>query len=173
MAKKKAERSIAEDRQINKYDLDGECEHHPSIYHYWSKRRADAHAAATAAADRVKVVKAEVNLDYRKRATAGEDLGAKPTEAFVASLIDADGRVADARMERAEAWHQYGILDAAVSSLEHKRTMINGLMDLWARQYYSAPGGKRRDEDLTDTRGRELRGNLNERPREDEDEEDG
>ena len=167
---KKEERDFKVDVTIDKFNLDEECEQHASIYRYWAEARARARARAERAVEEVKKVKAQVDIETRKQIAKGKDLGFKPSETSIATFRDQNERVILAREARVDAWEDYGVYDSAVQAMEHRRTELSNLVDLWMKSYYAGPQSRQRDE--VDDAAADVRRNLNKGKRSEETEED-
>lgn len=154
---KKEERVFSNDIKINKYKLDDECEQHSSMYHYWSDALADAKTDLDRLKEQKEVIVAERDQYLRKN--WDESRWGKQTEPAIKAKLMTDEKVAKIREDFLDAQANVYTLQSAVSSFEHRKSMLDNLVTLFVRQYYSGPNGKR--EGMTDQMGDEVRDNLN------------
>ena len=143
------ERDFSQDIRINRFKLDEECEQHSSNYYYWAEQLSDAKKDADAAKDKLKLVLAEQETMIRENAKKS---GAKITEAGVSAELEQDEAVQVARRNLRVCQSTQYHLEAGISALEHKKKMLDNLVQLWMKSYYSAPGRTATDEGSDDIR---------------------
>jgi len=148
--------NFEDDVRINRFQLDTECEVQASRYHYWAELLAEAKARVNRLDNRLKAVMAEAELDLRKTA---EMNGAKTTESGIKAQLEVQEEVRAARKSLADAWATQYHLEAGVKALEHRRTELSNLVELYCKAYYSAPEGQRPNADTEAAQG--IRKGLN------------
>lgn len=129
--------------EIDKNRLDKECERQPLLMHEMAVNQADEDdRVATAKAD-LDIVQAEVELLIREDpARFLKNAGAKITESMIDCLVKVSKRYQQALRALNAAKHAAGIAAAGVSAAEHKKRMIEKLVELQGRDYFAAPSGK-------------------------------
>lgn len=130
------ERDFKEDVKINRFKLDKECEQHPSKYLYWSEKLAEQKAELDKLKDRLDLIKSSAELDYR----ANPRDGAKVTESTIKAMVDSDPGIVELKKSINECKSDVYTLQAAVSSLEHKKSSLDNLRHLFIAGYFSNPG---------------------------------
>ena len=147
------------DISINKYRLADECLSHASLYFNYADACAQAKLAMNRAADKLSLVKAEINIHIRGDYTSK---GIKFTEALVASEIEKDAAVIAARDELREAEETYARLQVAVQAMEARKGELDNLVKLYVAGYFAEPNAigqaqEMSNENVSDS----IRGNLN------------
>ena len=136
------------DLSINKYKLDEECLSHSSLYFRYAEASITAKSEVSKADDNLKLVTAERNIAIRKAYTGA---GAKFTEAVIASELEKDAEVLEAKEKLRNAQEVYAKLQVAVSAMESRRSQLDNLVKLYCAGYFSTP-----------TASNETRKNVNE-----------
>lgn len=159
---------------IDKNILDDEWLGQPKLYFNWAVQLEDARAAFEEVKAEFDVVKAEVdlairndpgNVDYDLPKDAVEK--GKVTEKMVAAALLQQTEYKDAQQAVFSAKHRVGILQAAVTALDHRKKALEKLVDLHGQKYFASP---RASEDSREAmgkvekksvrrRGKKLRGN--------------
>lgn len=147
------------DISINKYRLADECLSHASLYFNYADACAQAKLAMNRAADKLSLVKAEINIHIRGDYTSK---GIKFTEALVASEIEKDAAVIAARDELREAEETYARLQVAVQAMEARKGELDNLVKLYVAGYFAEPNAigqaqEMSNENVSDS----IRVNLN------------
>jgi len=107
---------------------------------------ADAMQARDEAKAKMSVVAAEVERDIR---TDPDAFGlSKVTEAVVASTIVAQPEHKKALKEFNKACHGCLVLQAAVTALAHRKSSLQGMTDLFLRQWYADPTSAEQPKEL-------------------------
>lgn len=155
------------DIKINRYKLETECEEHASMYHYYSSQLAEAKTELDKASDNLKYRLSELELDVRKNWESYSD--SKMTEAGVKAILETNEKIVKAKEEEREAQHEVNVLTAAVYSLDHRKTMLDNLVTLLVKGFYSVPNGQKR-EGINESIEKDLRKNMNRRRKEEDEE---
>lgn len=149
---------FATDVKINRFKLPQECEEHSSLYQYYADLLADARVDVDVEKDRLNIVEAERELDIRKNPPESP----KITEAVIKALVQSDGKVVKRKGKLGGAKDGLYHLEAAVTALEHRKRMLDSLVQLLIAGYYSAPKTERKpDMKETDKASANVRGKLN------------
>ena len=135
--------NFSDDVKINRFKLEEENEIQPSLYHLYASQQAEARTAKDAASDKVKLVKSQRELHYRRNPP--DDL--KITESVVTALVEQDTVVQEALAEYRKVQEILSVLDAAVSSLDTRKAALNNLTELFVKDYYN---GKGKEESASD-----------------------
>lgn len=130
-----------EDLQINKYKLDAECENQANLYGRYAVEYAEAQAEQDKAENSLKLTMAEVDLSIR------ENSDKKPTESAINSMVLMSEEVKKAKRRLEEASERVYLLNAQVRAFEHKKAMLDGLIQLYIKNYYATPDGGKLDND--------------------------
>lgn len=130
---------------VDEHNLDEEWKQQPALYHRYARKLADArHKEAECKAD-LEVTCAE--LERAIRATPERYGVSKVTEALVEATVKVQAEYQRAVKAYNDARYNVGILSAAVDALSHKKSALENLVSLWARDYFSTPRLKG-DDDL-------------------------
>ena len=136
------EKDFRDDLNINRFKLEDECEKQPSLYGYWADLLSDARARKDAEEDRLDLISAEIELQYRSMDTLPGKI--KSTEAAIKACMSGNEKLetqrAKVRAAKAEIYH----LEVAVKALEQKKSSLDNLVTLFTKGFYSQPDGKRR-----------------------------
>lgn len=159
IAKKSKERQFdfEKDLSINKYKLDEECLSHSSIYFRYAEASITAKAEVSKAEDNLKLVSAERNIAIRK---AYSDAGAKFTEAVIASELEKDAEVIEAKEKLRNAQEVYAKLSIAVSAMDARKSQLDNLVKLYCSGYFSVTTSSAKNN-INEQTAREVRKNLN------------
>lgn len=158
MKKEEYGEDFAKDVKINRFKLAEECEQHSSLYQYYADLLAEAKADIDGEKDRLNIVEAERELVIR----ADPPATSKVTEASIKAMIQSDENVIkqkeDLRMVKIGLYQ----LEAAVTALEHRKRMLDNLVQLLIAGYYSAPKTERKaDTRVADETSKDVRNKLN------------
>jgi len=126
--------------EIDKHRLDEEWVEQPVLYHQHAVAVVEARAVWEQAKARLEVIKAEFDIEIRRDPEAYEL--PKVTETIIASAVTSQKLVKDAVAAVIKAREEVGILEAAVSALEHRKKALEKLVELSTRDYYSEPKAK-------------------------------
>jgi regulator of replication initiation timing len=124
------------DVKINRFQLDKECEIHPSLYQYYSDLLSEARTAKDRAEAALSLVKAEVELAIR----GCPPEGIKVTETSIKAMVEANEDVQGAGKKLRRKKTEIYTFESAVTSLEHRKRMLDNLTQLWSKGYYAKPG---------------------------------
>lgn len=149
-------RDFQEDSKIDKFHLDVAAENQATIYSYWANEAALSRTQEEAADITLRVVRADAGRDARATML-------KPTEAAVAEAVTKAESVQEAERKRIEAGHARALAEAAVRTMDHRKSMIEVLARLWVAGYYGDPNTKNRG----DEQAQRSRAALNESMRHD------
>lgn len=132
--------SLSEKLKLNRADLATAAEFNHEDLHYYLKQRAACKTEVEEAESKVKRLKAERQLDYRKMSDkeCEEKFGiSKRTEEVIKALVDADGVVEGAVKEWLVAIKDYNSYDAIVNAFYDKSANIRNLVELHKTGYFS------------------------------------
>lgn len=123
-----------EDIRIDRMKLEEECESHPSVYAYYGEEYAEARAKKDQEKDKLDLVLAERETVIRREAA---DSGMKTTEAVISALVTQDKEVQEQKEAYRNASAEVYTLDVAMGALDHKKSQLDNLVQLWTKNYYS------------------------------------
>lgn len=133
---------------IDKNLLDDEWLGQPKLYFKWAVELEDAREDL----DRVKadfdVVKSEVELAIRTNPDDYDLL--KVTDKAIAASLILQPEYKDAQQEMFEAKHRVGVLQAAVSALDHRKKALEKLVDLHGQKYFASPRASENSREAMD-----------------------
>ena len=124
---------VQNDIEIDQYHLEGECVTMAAVYYKYADAAREAKSALSDAQDAVKVITAERNIAIREECASN---GIKVTEGIIASRVDCDSQVVEARRAMREAEAVYLRLSAGVSALEIKKSELDNLVKLRCNMMY-------------------------------------
>jgi len=128
--------------EIDRHNLDTECEGQPVLMHDAATLYADEMDRARVAKAEMDLVWAETDLLIRKDPTKFVPNGSKITEGLIESLIKMSKRYQQALRAYLEAEHASGLAKAAVDAAEHRKRMLELEVQLQGRDYFSSPKTK-------------------------------
>lgn len=120
---------------IDKNRLDEECEAQPGLVYTWGCKLADAKKELAEAQADLEVTKAEVAADVA--ANPAKYGLTKTTVDAVAAAVTSSKDVKAAQGTVIDARHLVDVTQAAVNALDHKKRMLENLVDLHGRDYFS------------------------------------
>ena len=138
MKSDKGHPDLDQDVTINKYKLDDECVIQASRYQYWAEAQADAKTKVDRAENKLKLTQAEALGRAKARL---EKLGEKTTVDAIAATAAQDTEVKDAMEALLDAKEELYHLDAAVRSMDHRKSELDNLTKLYGSAYFSLPTG--------------------------------
>ena len=122
---------------IDKNLLDDEWLGQPKLYFNWAIQLEDARADFEEVKAEFDVVKAEVDLAIR---TTPDDYDLpKVTDKSVAVALIVQPEYKKAQQKVFTAKHRVGILQAAVTALDHRKKALEKLVDLHGQKYFATP----------------------------------
>jgi hypothetical protein len=138
-----------EDISINKYNLHEECEIHPSLYHYYSEKLNEAKDCYNTCSDQLRYLIGKKEIKFRKNPP--DDI--KVTEASIKALLLEDEDIQKKEDELRDWKKKMNTYDSALTSIEHRKSMLNNLVKLYGSGYFSLPDThikKNREDQLQD-----------------------
>jgi len=151
-------KDFGDEIKINRFKLEEECERHVSLYHYYSSERAKAKADLDEANDKLKLTTAEA--DQTIRTNWNEDKNGKKTEGAISNMIETDEEIIELKENIRAVQKNLYILEAATYALDHRKSMLDNLVTLLVKGFYSAPNGGRK-EGVSEQVQSEVRKGLN------------
>lgn len=135
--------------EIDKDNLVEEIVNQPKFYFTYARRLAEARKDYDYAKANKEAVYAD--LDYKIR-NSPEDYGLeKVTEGAVKAAIPDEKEYKKAEQKVIDAKHEVGMLEAVVATLEHRKRMLEKLVDLHGQNYFSTPrASTEAGQELTD-----------------------
>src|SRR5574344_1455818 len=122
------------DLSINKYKLDEECLSHSSLYFRYAEASITAKSEVSKADDNLKLITAERNIAIRG---AYSQNNVKFTEAVIASELEKDSKVLDAKATLRDAQEVYAKLQVAVQAMDARKSELDNLVKLYCAGYFS------------------------------------
>lgn len=123
--------------EIDKNQLDLEWQRQPGLFHKYATQLADAKREFEQAKTATDV--AAANADSIIRETPAKFGIEKVTEAAVKAAVVSHPGYARAVAKMHEARHAVDILQAAVTTLDHRKKALENLVDLRLADYFSEP----------------------------------
>lgn len=123
------------DIQIDKYKLHIECEKHSAIFLDYCKKLVEAKEKRDSEKIKLSVMQGDKELFYRKNPP--ENL--KITDSVIKALLSGDKELIAQSKKVIQCETQVQLLDVAIRSFEHRKAMLNNLVQLWTTGYYAKP----------------------------------
>lgn len=147
--------------EINLVDLDlGRLEEHfviqPRLYRHYSRKLADAKLRLNQAKANEKLAEAEAQRMVRNKPAKYGLKMAKPTEPAIKARALSTTVYQGAIKALNKAQHVVDLLDSAVTTCEHRKRAIEGLVSLWTSDYFAKPKTPKGEQ------GEKLRAKMNE-----------
>jgi hypothetical protein len=129
--------------------LDEQWLEQPRLYHKYARKLANAKQTLEECKARLELVKAELGREIRLN-PLGFGLE-KITEAVVANTIIIQQGYKDAQEEYIAGKHRVDVVQAVVTTLDHRKRALEGLVTLHGQDYFSTPRAKdQNSRDLID-----------------------
>jgi hypothetical protein len=135
---KSAPREEQLDLSVDELRLCEECKRQIDLCLSWGRKHAEAVYELDRAKANLEVVKAESDGVVREAASAA---GKKTTEAAIASAILASSAYQVALEQTHKAKRNVNLLDSVVTSIEHRKRMIDNIIQMEMRAYFAEPKG--------------------------------
>lgn len=148
MKKKKKKSSNSNFLSINLHELDVEWAGQPNLYYKWAKKLAKARLVQDEAKAALELTVADLDSEIRSKPKKHGLTGEKITEAAIKNAILAAEEYTDAVDTVNKARYEVNVLEAGVTSLEHRKKALEKEVDLFAMDYFSVPrvsGGNGRE----------------------------
>lgn len=123
---------------IDENALDEEWVNHPTKFHKYALRLANAKTMLAESKASLDVVEAEISLRVRKNPLK-YGMDGKITEAVINATVLLNPKYQEALTEVTNAKHKVDILQAAVDALEHKKRALENLVTLHGQSYFASP----------------------------------
>lgn len=135
-----AKEGLLDDNQlvgIDKNRLDDEWIGQPKRYFKWALQLEDARADFEEVKAEFDVVKSELDLAIR---TNPDDYDLpKVTDKAIAAALIVQGAYKEAQQTVFTVKHRVGVLQAAVTALDHRKKALEKLVDLHGQKYFASP----------------------------------
>lgn len=133
---------------IDKNLLDDEWLNQPKRYFKWACQLEDARAEFEESKAEFDVVKSEVDLAIR---TNPDDYDLpKVTDKAIAAAMIIQPEYKKAQQAMFTVKHRVGILQAAVTSLDHRKKALEKLVDLHGQKYFATPRASEHSKEAVD-----------------------
>lgn len=129
------ENNFRQELSINRFRLEEECENHSNLYGKYAELEAITKEKRNECKDRLNIILADRELYYRENPPDGIS---KITDAVIKALVVNDDKAHKVQKELREIEKDLSYLNAAVSSFEHRKSMLNNLTMLFNRKYNSS-----------------------------------
>lgn len=123
---------------IDKYLLDDEWLNQPKLYFRWAVQLEDARADLENAKSEFDLTKAEIDLEIRSHPDR-YSLPEKITENMIKASIPSQPEHKEAEEDYFTAKYRVGVLQAAVTALDHRKRALEKLVDLHGQKYFASP----------------------------------
>jgi hypothetical protein len=133
---------------IDKNILDDEWLGQPKLYFQWAVQLEDARAELDEIKAEFDVVKSDLDLAIRTDPDT-YDLP-KVTDKAIAAVLIVQQEYKDAQQKVFTAKHRVGILQAAVTTLEHRKKALEKLVDLHGQKYFATPRASEHSREAVD-----------------------
>lgn len=153
--KENTDHIFSDDIQINRFKLDEECTNHSNKYYHWSEKLAKAKNKLAEEEDALDLIQSQEELEVRKN---WNDANGKQTEGSIKALLVSNKEIRKQVTKTIQAKNEVNILQASVGAMDHRKAMLDNLVTLFIRNFYSSPTGK---NDISDQTGREVKDRLN------------
>jgi hypothetical protein len=125
------------DLRVDPNRLDDAWLNQPGLYFEYAEELASAKRELESLKTELDLVKAETDLAIR--ANPEEYELSKTTEAMVASTVLQQKGVREAQRHVIDARHRVDVLQAAVTAVEHRKALLQNMVQLHLANYFSTP----------------------------------
>jgi len=135
------EMDYKKDLEIDKFNLDEECEKQPRKFAIWAEKYIEAKRERDKIKQRIKVKRAEVEKNIRQT-PENYGLNGKMTEAMVKAEIELQKEVQELENELIEKNYKVGILEVAKEAFQDRKKELENEVGLYIGNYWSTPNPK-------------------------------
>lgn len=128
--------NFEKDLEIDKDKLDEAWLKQPRLYFNYARLAEDASNNLAKTKDDLEITHAKIDSNVRQSAAANDE---KMTDKIAESRVLKSKEYQKALDEYNQAKHDYGILQAAVRALDHKKSALENLVKLYVGGYYASP----------------------------------
>jgi len=133
---------------IDKNRLDDEWIDQPKLYFKWAVDLEDARDDFERAKAAFDVVKSDLDLAIR---TSPDDYDLpKVTDKAIAAVLITQASYEKAQQVMFEAKYRVGIVQAAVTSIDHRKKALEKLVDLYGQKYFASPRASENSKEAMD-----------------------
>lgn len=157
--------NFSEEIKINRFNLPEECEKHSSLFLSISEESAEAKAEYEEKEEAADLIMSQADLFLR--ANWNESSWGKMTETSIKNRVVTSEEVRNAIEEKMAAKKKWLLLEAARTSFDHRKSMLNNLTSMLISGFYSTPEATQ-PQSRTYDKERELRRVRKERMKDDE-----
>jgi len=144
-----------EDLSIDKDALDKELVTYSEVFMKWSEYLAEAMAERDDKRSEIEIKKAQLDKEIR---VAPKDFGLeKVTESAISNVITENEKIQELNKEYAEFVKRVNILSAARDAMNHKRRMLEKVVELFLAGYWSDPKLRKESKNELDMKMRRRR----------------
>ena len=133
----KEPKKFYDDKSVDPNHLDLECVRQSELVFKYSKLAAEAQGDMDSAKFQLDMVKSRLEIECRKDPEKF-DLG-RVSEAGIDAAVKITGKYQTAYETYLNARKDMRVLDAACNALEHKKKMLEKLVQLHGQQYFAGP----------------------------------
>jgi len=135
------ELNYKKDLEIDKFNLDEECENQPRKFAKWAEKYIETKKERDKIKQKIKVKRAEVEKNIRY---TPEDYGlnGKITEAMVKAEVELHREVQELENELIEKNYEVGILEVAKEAFQDRKKELENEIGLYIGNYWSTPNPK-------------------------------
>lgn len=128
-----SEKTVAENLEIDEFNLDNELKNQSSIYFMYASMFADADAETRRCKEAIELAEAEADNRARNNASG------KVTEALIKTMVTQDDEVLEAHRVYLDALNRRNKIEAAVKAFEQRKSCLDNLVRLHTTQYFAEP----------------------------------
>lgn len=151
------------DRTVDPSQLDVEAVRQSDVFYKWAERAIRAKSKADQLDFELKVLEAKLQAQCR---ADPESFGVtNVTEKAVASAVLCHEKYRNGMLDLIKAREEQALLDKAVQAMEHRKSMLKVLQELYAGQYFTGPAEPRRLTDAWDKYNGQRGEDVNDRQR--------
>ncbi|KYK24169.1 hypothetical protein AYK24_06575 [Thermoplasmatales archaeon SG8-52-4] len=125
--------------RIDKFALDTELLEQPQLFMEWANKAAEATTEKERIRDKLELLRAEVDLEVRKNPDEYDIPDGKATEGAIKLAVTKDARVLRLTRLYRNACHDERILKNAQIAFNHRKKMLEKLVDLNLQLHFIEP----------------------------------
>jgi hypothetical protein len=137
------DRDITKDRKVSKFHLDDNAEEQADAFGYWSDLAPKAKRQADDMVLDIEIKTGEQFVFFKASLDGGLDSKGNekaPTDTSVLNAIACDEEIIAMKRKLLELKEYYGLIQSATTTMEHRRSSINVLRDLFSDDYFTMKG---------------------------------
>lgn len=141
MNKYRDQLNYEKDRHIDESALDVEWLNQPNLMFLYSAALAEAESELDGFQEELSLLKADIDKEIRESPKNFDiDINKiKLTETLISNTVNKQEEVQELNKKILDAKYEVKVLKGGVESMQHRKFALQGMVELFSRQYYAGP----------------------------------